>query len=304
MSRADMSLPIVKPTSFRLSEIDERQLGFGDGPLAVEADADRLARTGDAARSRLEKELRSVGRVDLVVVGGTRFRFVHAGHLAALVGHAGRPHFLLIDRRQQSHLVERNRFGLGIDEKAGQPQRLGRVQNIGERLQLVDLRQIEQTQTAIVVCDGGNPRLSVGQSNLGEFHQHHSPSFRRANVAEPSTSQDNIARSPPAFGGCRPVMVPQTRPAFHSAGGERRVERRAAPGGRSKRRRPRLVGAVDFCRGGSRIGGSAVSGSEIRKRQRRSAAVQTVGDDRMAQVLHVDPQLVRSSGFRKEPHRP
>lgn len=73
--------------------------------------------------------------------------------------------------RKQRDLGKRNRFGLGIDQKAGQAERIRGVQNIGERLQLVDLGQIEQTQAAIVVSEGGDPRLAVGESDLGEFHE-------------------------------------------------------------------------------------------------------------------------------------
>jgi hypothetical protein len=48
------------------------------------------------------------------------------------------------------------------------------VQNIGQRLQFIDLRQIEQAETVIVVCQSGDPRFSVGQSNLGEPHERES----------------------------------------------------------------------------------------------------------------------------------
>jgi hypothetical protein len=48
------------------------------------------------------------------------------------------------------------------------------VQNVRQRLHFVDLRQIEQAETVIVVCQGSDPRLSVCQSNLGESHERES----------------------------------------------------------------------------------------------------------------------------------
>ena len=55
----------------------------------------------------LEKEFRPFGVVDEIVelASGRRLRFFHPRRAASEVGDAGRPHFLLLDRRQQLYRV-------------------------------------------------------------------------------------------------------------------------------------------------------------------------------------------------------
>ena len=82
---------------------EEREFGFGDGPLGVAADADVAVRAGDAVGDGFEEELGALGGVDAVVevAAAGVFGFFHAGAAAAVVGDAGGPDFLVADGREE-----------------------------------------------------------------------------------------------------------------------------------------------------------------------------------------------------------
>src|SRR5205807_917991 len=74
----------------------KRQLGLGDVPLAVAADADLAVGGDDAVAGGFEEQFRALGGVDPVVEVTTagRFRFLHAGLAAAPIRNSGGPDLL------------------------------------------------------------------------------------------------------------------------------------------------------------------------------------------------------------------
>ena len=118
---------------------------------------------------RLEKDFRTIGRVDFVIVGRGGFGFFHACDLAALVRHTRRPDFLLIDWCQQSHFRHRHRLGIRLQQKACESQGICRIQNIHQRMTLVNLSQVERLHCRVM--DRGDSKRTVIQANASKFHK-------------------------------------------------------------------------------------------------------------------------------------
>src|SRR5437588_722712 len=80
----------------------------GTSPARVGTNLHEVAGTDDAPGGRLEEQLRPRRLVDEIVEARSTSRFFLAGLLAALVGDAGGPHFLGVERRQQRRLFDRH----------------------------------------------------------------------------------------------------------------------------------------------------------------------------------------------------
>ena len=109
MSRALTSLPIGEANELERRAQDQRQLGLGNTPARVASDSDRLTGADDPAGCRLEEEFGPLCSVDQIVKRGRLVGFLLAGHLAPFVGDTGTPNFLVVQRRQHSNRVDRER---------------------------------------------------------------------------------------------------------------------------------------------------------------------------------------------------
>ena len=102
-------------------------------------------------------------------MAGPRFRFLHPRDLAALVGHSGGPHFLVIDGSQKSDRFGVNGRRMRIHQKLCQPARVGRVEHVRKFAAVVHLRQVEQLQ--VIVFPKGDSAVTVVQQNLRQSHE-------------------------------------------------------------------------------------------------------------------------------------
>ena len=98
----------------------------------------------DAVRRGLEEQLRPRRSIDAVVARRGRRRFLHPGRLAPLVGDAGRPDFLLVDRRQQRDLLQRNLLVVA-SQKLGRLVGIVGLENFEQRA-VLPARKIERQQ--------------------------------------------------------------------------------------------------------------------------------------------------------------
>ena len=81
---------------------------------------------------RLQEQFGAVGGIDFVVMRGRTFGFLHPGHLAALVGHAGGPDLLVVDRGQATVATRGNLDRLGPEQPGDGRGRVGAVQEVGK----------------------------------------------------------------------------------------------------------------------------------------------------------------------------
>ena len=253
----------------------------------------RRTRTGSPGPEtrwrRLEEQLGPVGGVDLVVMRRARLRLFHAGDLAALVGDAGGPDFLPVDRGQESNRVGGDRSGVGIDQKPGETRRIGGVQDVGQRAAVLDLREVEQQNVLFSIGRRGVRRRPSYLASLMTIPSRNPLEVPFSELSAVVPANFSSAR---AFAEVRPAMVPQIRAVVHLPGGSNSIFR-----------------ACSACRAMStslRCGDAVVVafvGRNVFERQFVVAAVDPVGDDRMPEVLHVDAQLVRAAGLRQQRQR-
>ncbi len=159
MSRALTSLPIVNPTSSSAGL--KTRASSGSGTDQFESRRTRIGSPGPATRLgvALKNSSGRLRRVHLIVERRAALRLLLPGHLAPLVGHAGPPNLLPIERCQDADHCNRQRRA-----RAGQPTsnlRLGVVcmQQIAEAL-------MSEGEWSHLDHSGGGPRGVSGSSRV------------------------------------------------------------------------------------------------------------------------------------------
>ena len=162
-----MSLPIVYPTIFNVGDRTRANSGSGTLQRLSRRIAHRAAGADHAAGGRLEKEFRPVGVVNEVVEAGGAGRFALPRLAAPLVGHARRPHLLVVERGQQRDRFDRD-AGVGPLQRPRHGRWVVRVEDAAQRLRAVEQPHPPRLQDA-------HHRSAARPPYLAQLHDWPSP---------------------------------------------------------------------------------------------------------------------------------
>src|SRR5262249_6840474 len=161
----------------------QRDLRLRHRPAAVVTNPHALAGADYAIGGRLEEEFRPFRRVHQVVKLGGAGGLALARLAAALVGDAGGPHLLAVDRRQQRHVVQRQPAQVLVDQVVSHGGGVVGMEDVAEGVKAGVVFQIEEVHVA--VGEDAHADLSGFQLDLAQLHRQ--PRFGEAPLSAPRT---------------------------------------------------------------------------------------------------------------------